>query len=142
MMKIKEKPHGPPDPIDIHVGSRVRAQRIGHRLSQSKLGEAIGVTFQQIQKYEKGSNRIGASNLYKIAKTLGVDVSFFFDGFEAKEKERKGAKGKGLSDQKQSPVEYEHITSREAVELIHNYFKIKDPLTRKHLYQFIKSLSK
>src|SRR5512132_3925215 len=69
-----------PDPIDQHVGTRIRGRRVGLRISQTKLGHSIGVTFQQIQKYESGSNRVGASNLFKIAKALGVDVSFFFEG--------------------------------------------------------------
>ena len=69
-----------PDPIDRHVGTRIRGRRVGLRVSQTKLGQAIGVTFQQIQKYESGTNRVGASNLFKISKALGVDVSFFFDG--------------------------------------------------------------
>src|SRR5512147_2930210 len=69
-----------PDPIDQHVGTRIRGRRVGLRISQTKLGQAIGVTFQQIQQYESGTNRVGASNLFKIAKALGVDVSFFFEG--------------------------------------------------------------
>ncbi len=69
-----------PDPIDRHVGTRIRGRRVGLRISQTKLGSAIGVTFQQIQKYESGTNRVGASNLFKIAKALNVDVSFFFEG--------------------------------------------------------------
>lgn len=66
-----------PDPIDIFVGSRVRARRTGLRISQTKLGEFLGVTFQQVQKYENGGNRIGASNLYKLARALDVEVGFF-----------------------------------------------------------------
>src|SRR5512144_1919283 len=69
-----------PDPIDQHVGTRIRGRRVGLRISQTKLGQSIGVTFQQIQKYESGTNRVGASNLFKIAKALGVEVSFFFEG--------------------------------------------------------------
>ena len=69
-----------PDPIDQYVGSRVRARRVGLRMSQTNLGQTIDVTFQQVQKYENGTNRISASNLYKIAKALAVDVSYFFDG--------------------------------------------------------------
>jgi transcriptional regulator with XRE-family HTH domain len=141
-MKKKAALSFTPDPIDVHVGSRVRARRIGQRLSQSKLGDSLGVTFQQIQKYEKGSNRIGASNLYKIAKALGVSVSFLFEGFVDEKKDRKGTRGNELSDQGQAQIDYGHITSREAVELIHNYFNIEDVHVRKQLYQFIKSISK
>ena len=72
-----------PDPIDKYVGSRVRARRVGLRISQTKLGDAIGVTFQQVQKYENGTNKIGASNLYKMSKSLGVEVAYFYDGVES-----------------------------------------------------------
>ena len=68
-----------PNPVDVHVGGRVRMRRILIGLSQEKLGEQLGLTFQQVQKYEKGSNRISASRLWQMAKILGVPVSFFFD---------------------------------------------------------------
>ncbi|MDQ4134784.1 MAG: helix-turn-helix domain-containing protein [Pseudomonadota bacterium] len=73
--------------IDKHVGSRVRMRRMAIGMSQEKLGEALGITFQQVQKYEKGSNRIGASRLHHIASVLGVDVEFFFQGVPAPESE-------------------------------------------------------
>src|ERR1700674_4216392 len=69
-----------PNPIDKHVGSRVRMRRMMMGMSQEKLGDAIGLTFQQVQKYEKGTNRIGASRLQQIANTLQVPVAFFFEG--------------------------------------------------------------
>ena len=68
-----------PDPIDIHVGNRVRVRRILIGMGQEKLGEELGLTFQQIQKYEKGANRIGASRLYRISRILNVPVQFFFE---------------------------------------------------------------
>ena len=69
-----------PNPVDRHVGSRVRMRRVLLGMSQERLGDALGVTFQQVQKYEKGSNRIGASRLSQISKILGAPVAFFFDG--------------------------------------------------------------
>lgn len=69
-----------PDPIDIHVGKRVRMQRIVKKMSQEALGEKLGVTFQQVQKYEKATNRISASKLHQISTVLGVPVSFFYEG--------------------------------------------------------------
>ena len=69
-----------PNPIDKHVGSRVRMRRMMLSMSQEKLGDALGVTFQQVQKYEKGANRIGASRLHHIARILQVPVAFFFEG--------------------------------------------------------------
>ena len=71
-----------PDPIDKHVGNRIRLRRLDIGCSQTKLAKAVGVTFQQVQKYEKGTNRIAASRLYKLAKILGVPITFFFDGLE------------------------------------------------------------
>src|ERR1700752_933156 len=68
-----------PNPIDVHVGSRVRLRRTLLGMSQEKLGEAIGLTFQQVQKYERGANRVGASRLYDLSRVLDVPVSFFFD---------------------------------------------------------------
>src|SRR5262249_24494298 len=69
-----------PNPIDKHVGNRVRMRRMMLKMSQQKLGDAIGLTFQQVQKYEKGTNRIGASRLQQISQVLGVPVPFFFEG--------------------------------------------------------------
>jgi transcriptional regulator with XRE-family HTH domain len=69
-----------PNPIDKHVGSRVRMRRMMLSMSQEKLGDALGLTFQQVQKYEKGTNRVGASRLQAIANILQVPVSFFFEG--------------------------------------------------------------
>jgi transcriptional regulator with XRE-family HTH domain len=126
-----------PDPIDRYVGSRVRARRVGIRLSQTKLGEAIGVTFQQVQKYENGTNRIGASNLFKISKTLGVDVAYFFEGVQEIADSMMGdAPDVPLTSVKEDP-----LTSRDAIELMHNYYRVKDPNVRKRLAQFVKTLA-
>ena len=126
-----------PDPIDRYVGSRVRARRVGIRLSQTKLGEAIGVTFQQVQKYENGTNRIGASNLFKIAKTLGVEVAYFFEGVQE-------IADSILTDSSEVPVtgiKDDPLTSRDAIELMHNYYRVKDVNVRKRLAQFVKTLA-
>ena len=135
MAKRKTK-HGP-DPIDKYVGARVRSRRMGMRLSQTKLGETVDVTFQQIQKYENGTNRIGASNLYKISKTLGVDVGFFYEGVEGAFAD--GATG--LSDSARVSFEHDPLSSREAIELMHNYFRITEPTVRKKLFNLVRSLA-
>ncbi|RPI31359.1 MAG: XRE family transcriptional regulator, partial [Hyphomicrobiaceae bacterium] len=75
----EEKGSRRPNPIDVHVGSRVRFRRMLLGMSQEKLGEKLGLTFQQIQKYEKGINRIGASRLFDLAQVLGVSVQFFYE---------------------------------------------------------------
>jgi len=72
-----------PNPIDVHVGTRVRLRRTLLGMSQEKLGDALGLTFQQVQKYERGANRIGASRLYDLSRVLDVPVSFFFDDIKA-----------------------------------------------------------
>lgn len=70
-----------PDPIDVHVGKRIHLRRLLMGMSQSDLGDALGLSFQQVQKYERGSNRVSASALYRLANRLDVPVSFFFEGF-------------------------------------------------------------
>ncbi|MGB7946627.1 MAG: helix-turn-helix transcriptional regulator [Candidatus Binatia bacterium] len=129
-----------PDPIDKYVGSRIRGKRTGLRISQGNLGRAIGVTFQQIQKYESGANRVGSSNLYKIAKALGVDVSFFFEGVEAQLEVAESAAAMGMSDQPVVRLEMEPMNSRHASELAHNYFRIADPQVRKRLFYLVRAL--
>src|SRR6476646_12124434 len=83
-----------PNPTDIHVGSRIRMRRNMLGMSQEKLGENLGITFQQIQKYEKGTNRVGASRLQAIASILGVPVAFFFEDAPGQE----AAPGRGFSE--------------------------------------------
>lgn len=129
-----------PDPIDRHVGTRIRGRRIGMRISQTKLGQAIGVTFQQIQKYESGTNRVGASNLFKIAKALSVEVSFFFEGLSG-DLMAPAELHMGLSDQPPSVLSVDPMSSREAFELMHNYFRIPDPTVRKRLFQLVRVLA-
>ena len=136
----KRNPKGGPDPIDGHVGARVRARRVGLRLSQTKLGKAIGVTFQQVQKYENGTNRIGASNLYKISKTLGVDVGFFYEGVEDTFTDGVYG-GPGLSEHAKPSFERDPMSSREAIELMHNYFRIAELTVRKKLFNLVRSLA-
>lgn len=135
-----------PDPIDVFVGSRVRARRVGLRLSQTKLGDALGITFQQIQKYENGANRIGASNLFKIAKTLGVEVSYFFQDMPSDVTETAGGdketgNGPGLSDRPAALFEHDPMNSREAINLMHNFFRIKNEKIRRRLFNFVKTLA-
>lgn len=136
MRRRKIKDDGP-DPVDRYVGSRVRARRVGIRLSQTKLGEAIGVTFQQVQKYENGTNRIGASNLFKIAKTLGVEVAYFFEGVQ----EIADSMAAEASDAPLGAAKEDPMTSRDAIELMHNYHRVKDANVRKRLAQFVKTLA-
>ncbi len=134
-----------PDPIDRHVGTRIRGRRVGLRISQTKLGQSIGVTFQQIQKYESGTNRVGASNLFKIANALNVDVAFFFEGVGAEDAvvppmAETGAM-LGLAEAPGPGFDVNPMNSREAFELMHNYFRIPDPIVRKRLFQLVRILA-
>jgi len=87
------------NPVDIHVGKRIRMRRMTLDMSQSALAEPCGITFQQIQKYEKGTNRVGASRLQQFAKLLGVPVSFFFEGLASPETKRKKNASVDLAEQ-------------------------------------------
>lgn len=137
----RRPPRTSPDPIDKYVGSRVRARRVGMRISQTKLGDAIGVTFQQVQKYENGTNRIGASNLYKISRELGVEVSFFYQGMPEDLYTASLADPYGLSDSPQEPFENDPLTSRDSIALVHDYHRIQDEQLRQRITQFIRAMA-
>jgi transcriptional regulator with XRE-family HTH domain len=130
---------GIPSPVDIHVGSRVRLQRTLLGLSQEKLGEAVGLTFQQIQKYERGANRIGASRLHEFSQILDVPVSFFFDGLD-----KLSAKLPSLKHRLngKNPDQEDFLQKRETLELVRAYYQIPDTLVRKRLFETIKALAK
>lgn len=127
-----------PNPVDVHVGSRVRLRRMLVGMSQEKLGEMLGLTFQQIQKYEKGANRIGASRLYQIAQILDVPVQFFFE--DMAEEHKAGASG-GFSEADPAPVVMDFVSSAEGLQLNRSYTRIADANVRKRLLDLVKSLS-
>jgi transcriptional regulator with XRE-family HTH domain len=135
-------PSGKPNPIDAHVGARVRLRRTLLGMSQEKLGEAIGLTFQQVQKYERGANRIGASRLFDLSRVLEVPVSYFFDELSdtaANQSPRmmvSGAVEEALVETENDPM-----TKRETLELVRAYYKISDPTVRKRLFELAKSLA-
>lgn len=131
---------GVPNPIDIHVGSRVRLRRTLLGLSQEKLGEAVGLTFQQIQKYERGANRIGASRLFEFSRILDVPVSFFFDDMSDRMAASENAYGFGIADQPSSSLDPDPLTRRETLELVRAYYRIPDTQVRKRLFELAKSL--
>jgi transcriptional regulator with XRE-family HTH domain len=132
---------GTPDSIDKYVGSRVRGRRVGLGMNQTRLGQAIGVTFQQIQKYENGTNRVSAGNLFKIAKAMGVDVAYFYEGIPESVVKGSVRRGGGLADQPVTAFETDPTRSREAIKLMHNYYRIDEPEVRKRLFQFVKALA-
>lgn len=138
--KVERLPPGTPNPVDIHVGSRVRLRRTLLGLSQEKLGEAVGLTFQQIQKYERGANRIGASRLFEFSRILDVPVSFFFDDMAERMKSADVTAAFGLADNPQTPLDQDPLTRRETLELVRAYYRIADPQIRKRLFELTKSL--
>ncbi|WP_198376901.1 helix-turn-helix domain-containing protein [Neoroseomonas rubea] len=132
-------------PIDVHVGTRVRLRRTLLGMSQEKLGEALGLTFQQIQKYERGVNRIGASRLFDLARVLDVPIGFFFDDMPP---EMGGAAGATRSRgsafgfaEGQEGFEDDTLHRRETLELVRAYYRITDPSVRKRVFDLIKTLS-
>ena len=116
-------PAKPPNPVDVYVGQRVRMRRIEINMSQEFLGEQIGLTFQQIQKYEKGTNRIGASRIQQIGRALEVPASFFFDGAPG------GWEGEASS--RTSPALLELLGTREGQILINSFVRITDAEIRR-----------
>ena len=126
-----------PSPVDRHVGSRVRMRRITVGMSQEKLGEALGVTFQQIQKYEKGSNRISASRMQNIAQVLGVPVSFFFDGAP---RDESIAMAVGFADNAQADYAVDIFSTPEGVALARAFASIEDPKVRRRVVDLVTTL--
>ena len=127
-----------PNPIDVQVGSRVRLRRNMLGLSQEKLGEAIGLTFQQVQKYERGANRIGASRLHELSRVLDVPVSFFFDDMDPV---RAPAIPGGFAEPPADAFESDPLRRPETAELVDAYFAIDDIAVRRRLLDLAKALA-
>jgi transcriptional regulator with XRE-family HTH domain len=116
-------------PVDVHVGARMRQRRTLLGMSQEKLGTAVGLTFQQIQKYERGSNRIGSSRLFEFAKVLDVPVSYFFD-----EMPSNALSGRPIEQEK------DPLIKRETLELVRAYYKIREARVRKRIFEMVKAV--
>ena len=134
MIENKKKPN----PIDIHVGSRIRLRRTMLGMSQEKLGESLGITFQQIQKYEKGTNRVGASRLQNISSILNVPVSFFFEDAPG---ESSSSGSSGLAEASSSNYVVDFLSSSEGLQLNRAFVKIGDPKVRRNLVDLVKALA-
>ncbi len=126
-----------PNPIDVHVGRRLRLRRTLLGMSQEKLGDAVRLTFQQIQKYERGVNRIGSSRLYQLSQILDVPVSFFFDDMPPLDESAM----LGLSEGSPTPFEPDPMAKRETLELVRAYYRINDPAARKRLFELTKAIA-
>ena len=130
---------GVPSPVDVHVGSRLRVRRTLLGMSQTTLGDAIGLTFQQMQKYEKGTNRISSSRLYDLARVLDVPIAYFFDDMSSEVAATSPVVGGGKA-KKPPSYELDPMAKRETLELVRAYYKISDPQIRKRLCELTKAL--
>jgi transcriptional regulator with XRE-family HTH domain len=118
--------------LDLHIGSRVKTRRSFLGISQEKLGNYLGITFQQIQKYEKGANRISASALHRIADILSVDLSYFFEGYNG---------APSVSEENAIVYELDQTKKKETAELLRSYYKIENPAIRKKVCELVKSIA-
>ena len=124
------------NPVDAHVGHRVRLRRMLVGMSQERLGELLGLTFQQVQKYEKGVNRIGAGRLFEVAGILGVPISFFYEDVDGTPM----AKG-GFAEGAEPPPVMEFVASGEGLQLSLAFMRIKDPKIRRKILDLVRSLA-
>lgn len=122
-------------PVDVHVGIKLRSRRTLLGMSQEELGESVGVTFQQIQKYERGINRIGSSRLYQFSCSLGVSVAHFFEDYDGNNENIR-------SFAEDTPAfEYEKMTNKETITLVRSFCGISSPKVRKKILSLVKSLA-
>ena len=126
------------NPIDVHVGNRVRMRRMLIGMSQEKLGEALGLTFQQVQKYEKGSNRVSASRLYQMGQILGVPVQFFYDDLPGN---LAGTAPQGFSDTGTEGVIMDFLSSSEGLQLNRAFSEIADAEVRRRVVDLVKAIA-
>lgn len=145
------------NPVDVHVGNRIRLRRTLLGMSQERLGTALGLTFQQVQKYERGRNRVGASRLYDLAHVLGVPVAFFFEGLsehDAPAPEAGNVAGMAEPDESLpddslpqctapsvQPDDLALFSRRETIELVRAYYGIEDSGTRRRVLDLVRSMS-
>jgi transcriptional regulator with XRE-family HTH domain len=127
-----------PNPIDIHVGSRVRLRRMMLGMSQEKLGEHLGITFQQIQKYEKGTNRIGASRLQAIARVLNVPVAFFFEDAPGL---TPVAGNQGFEESQAASYVVDFLSSSEGLSLNKAFVRIRDAKVRRKVVELVRAIA-
>jgi transcriptional regulator with XRE-family HTH domain len=136
---------GFPNPIDVHVGQRIRQRRTLLGMSQEKLAEAIGLTFQQVQKYERGANRVGSSRLFDLARVLEVPIAYFFEDMEASVANKSPSRLMGVAETRHQPVysiDDDPLSRRETLELVRAYYRIDEVQVRKRVFELTKALAK
>ncbi len=143
---LRGRVDGAPNPIDVHVGNRVRMRRTLLGMSQEKLGEELGLTFQQVQKYERGMNRIGASRLWDISQVLNTPIEFFYEGINDDIEQlsprhiNRSDNIEGLEETIVS-LDGDPMNRRETLELVRAYYRIPDRNMAKKIFELIKSLA-
>ncbi len=125
-----------PKPVDIHVGARIRRRRVLLGLSQEQLAHGISLTFQQLQKYENGANRVSSSRLYQLANLLGMPVSFFFDDMPPEI----SGKAPGLSEAAE-PLDDGLLVKLETLKFVRNYHRIPDGELRRYVYDLVQAIA-
>jgi transcriptional regulator with XRE-family HTH domain len=139
--ELEEKGPRRANPIDVHVGSRVRLRRMLLGMSQEKLAERLGLTFQQVQKYEKGVNRIGASRLFNLSQVLGVPVQFFYEDAPISAASESGAGAAGFAERSAEREVVDFLNSREGIELTKAFVRIGDPKVRRSILELVRALA-
>jgi transcriptional regulator with XRE-family HTH domain len=135
-MAVNSDPARSPNPIDVHVGLQVRLRRKSLKISQEKLAESLGLTFQQVQKYERGANRISASKLYEIARALRVSIAWFFEGLGDPTAEPVD----GAEDRDEPPFAHSFLMSQEGVDLANLFPRLPQRRVRRRLVELVRSL--
>ena len=136
-MDTKTDPDRSPNPVDVHVGLQVRLRRKELKISQEKLAETLGLTFQQVQKYERGANRISASKLYEIARTLRVPMAWFFEGLSDP------SEGRAEGDVAPETASFAHnfLLTQEGIDLANLFPKVQHRRVRRRLVDLVRSLA-
>lgn len=138
-----------PNPVDVFVGQKLKARRTLMGVTQEYMAESTGITFQQVQKYEKGRNRLSASRLFQFARLLDVPIAYFFEGFSGADSHI-GLQG-GFADNEQEPFIMEEESSdpsndvmfkKETIDLVRTYYSIKDDKLRKDFLKMLKQMAK
>lgn len=136
-------PDGGPNPVDLFVGNRLRQARMLRGLTQEQLGDRVGIAFQQVQKYERGSNRISAGRMFEMGQALGVSVTFFFEGMSDAVADASPAQVRSGMDTTSAleSIETDDSGKREALQLVRAYCRISNPGVRRSFLDMVKSFS-
>jgi transcriptional regulator with XRE-family HTH domain len=133
---------GYPNPIDVHVGNRIRLRRTLLGISQVTLAEAIGLTFQQVQKYESGANRVSSSRLVDMANVLDISIPYFFEEMSRDVQNQTPSMLMNAKVQPEIDQEKHPMARRETLELVRAYYRITDPVVRRRLADLVKAVAK